>query len=388
MNDVLNEKISEKSPLILIVDDIPKNLQVLSNILNSRGYQISFASNGKQALSVVSTTLPDLILLDIMMPEMDGYEVCRRLKEDERTRDIPIIFLTGKAETEDIIKGFKLGAVDYVTKPFNSIELLSRVKTHIELKLSKDALIEYNRQLSEAEVELRQLNASKDKFFSIVAHDMRGPFSGFLGLTELLSAEYDNLEKDEIMQIGESMNNAARRLFSFLENLLEWSRSQMGHLTYTPLKFDLYDVIDKNIKLLSATAAEKDIDLISKIDRNTYIYADSNMLNTVIRNLLSNALKFTNPGGNVVVFADNNSDDLMLVSVTDNGIGMSEEVREKIFKIEEKYSTPGTKNEQGTGLGLILCKELVETNGGEIYVESEPDKGTTFSFTVPSGVNH
>jgi signal transduction histidine kinase len=318
-----------------------------------------------------------------MMPEMDGYEVCEQLKKNDNTKDIPVIFLTGKAETEDIIKGFRLGAVDYVTKPFNSVELLSRVRTHIELKLSKDFLMEYNQQLTEAEKELRQLNASKDKFFSIVAHDMRGPFSGFLGLTELLSVEYDNLDKDEIMQIGDSMNKAAKRLFSFLENLLEWSRSQMGRMDYTPLKFDLFGVVDKIVKLMSATANKKKINIIQEIDRNTYVYADNNMLNTVMRNLVSNALKFTKEGGHITISAKDIDDDRVMISVADTGIGMKEEAKSKIFRIETKYSTPGTNNEQGTGLGLILCKELVEKNDGEIFVESELGKGTTFSFTLP-----
>jgi signal transduction histidine kinase len=314
---------------------------------------------------------------------MDGYEVCEKLKSNDKTKDIPVIFLTGKAETEDIIKGFRLGAVDYVTKPFNSVELLSRVHTHIELKLSKDYLIQYNKQLTEAERELRKLNASKDKFFSIVAHDMRGPFSGFLGLTELLTEEYANLDEKDILQIGDSMHKAARRLFSFLENLLEWSRSQMGRMEFTPLKFDLYEVVDKIIKLMTATAEEKNIELIREVERDTYVYADNNMLNTIMRNLVSNALKFTDQSGKIIISAKDFEDDRLLVSVTDTGIGMSDEAKDKIFRIDSKYSTPGTNNEQGTGLGLILCKELVEKNNGEIFVESEKGKGTTFSFTLP-----
>ena len=206
MNDNFQTLINEYKPLILIVDDIPKNLQVLSSILSFEGYQISFASSGSQALNIIETSLPDLILLDIMMPIMDGYEVCKILKSNPRTKDIPIIFLTGKVEAEDIVHGLKIGAVDYITKPFNSAELLSRVHTHIELKLSRDAIVKYNYELEESKKQLLELNASKDKFFSIIAHDLRSPFTGFIGLSQLLSEEYDSINKEELSKIGSSMN--------------------------------------------------------------------------------------------------------------------------------------------------------------------------------------
>lgn len=378
----MNE-LNKKNPLILIVDDIPKNLQVLSSILNSENYQISFASNGKQALSVVETTLPDLILLDIMMPEMDGFEVCERLMSDPRTKHIPIIFLTGKVETEDIVKGFSLGAVDYVTKPFNAVELLSRVRNHLELKLSKDAIVSYSKQLEKYQEELKQVIASKDKFFSIIAHDLRGPFSGFIGLSELLVDEYEALEKEEISQIADSMNKAAKRLFEFLENLLEWSRSQMGRMEYNPIRIDLKSLFERNVALISDTAEKKEITLISEAEQGMAVKADNYMLNTIMRNLLSNAVKFTKPGGNVTVAAFNGDSEFVTIKVIDNGVGMNEDIKQKLFNIETKYSTPGTANESGTGLGMILCKELVDKNGGNISVESEKNVGTTFTVTLP-----
>ncbi len=370
-------------PLILIVDDIPKNLQLLSSILSAEGYQIAFASNGLQALSVLETTKPDLILLDIMMPELDGYEVCKRLKENNDTKDIPVIFLTGRVETEDVIRGFKVGAVDYVTKPFNSVELLIRVKTHIELKLSKDELILKNQQLHDYQTELKQLISTKDKFFSIIAHDLRGPFSGFLGLSDILMNEYDSLDKSEIVQISESMNKAAKRLFSFLENLLEWSSTQTGRLEIHKSNLDISYVADKVISLLSTSANDKDIVLSNKINQNTYIIADGNVVQTILRNLISNAIKFTKNNGSVNVTAKEYDENQVLISVIDNGVGMSEDVIEKIFKLDLKHSTPGTNNESGTGLGIVLCKELVNKSDGELFVKSEVGVGTTFSFTLP-----
>lgn len=374
----------KKVPLVLIVDDIPKNLQILSNILNTEGYQISFAATGRQALAVCDATTPDLILLDIMMPEMDGFEVCKRLKADERTKHIPIIFITGKAETDDIVRGFNLGSVDYITKPFNSVELISRVRTHLELKLARDAMQEYTKNLQLAQQELKQTIASKDKFFSIIAHDLRGPFSGFLGLSELLADEYDMLAKEEISTIATSMNKAAKRLFNFLENLLEWSRSQMGKIEYNPYTFKLHDIVDRYVSLLQATAAEKEIAVYNEVPDDCNCFADTNMLGTVLRNLISNALKFTQPGGKVRIYSHTEDENFCAVLVSDTGVGMTDEAKSKVFSIDTKYTTPGTNNETGTGLGLVLCREFVEKQGGKISVESEVGKGATFMFTIPT----
>lgn len=378
-----HSELFKKNPLVLIVDDIPRNLQILSNILNTEGYQISFASNGKQALSVCETTQPDLILLDIMMPEMDGFEVCEKLKSNELTKFIPVIFITGKAEMDDIVHGFKLGAVDYVTKPFNSVELISRVRNHIELKLSRDVILRYNQQLKETQTELKQTIASKDKFFSIIAHDLRGPFSGFLGLSELLADEYEMLAKEEISQIATSLNKAAKKLFSFLENLLDWSRSQMGRMEFNPCTLELRDTVERYIGLMQDTANEKNIAIFNDVPEKTTCYADLNMLGTILRNLLSNAIKFTSNGGAVRVGIEDKSDEFYTVFVSDNGIGIHPDNLKNIFRIDTKYSTPGTNKEAGTGLGLILCRELVEIHKGKIEVFSEQNKGTKFSFSIP-----
>jgi len=374
-------KLTQDKPLILIVDDIPKNLQILSGILSNENFEISFASSGKQALTSVEAAPPDLILLDIMMPELDGYQVCKILKSNDKTKDIPIIFLTGKAEPNDITEGFKAGAVDYVIKPFNSQELISRVNTHIELKLSRDKILENNIQLEKYQVELKQLIASKDKFFSIISHDLRGPFSGFLGLSSILAEEYDKLEMEEIAQISISMNKAANRLFSLLENLLEWSKSQMDVLRINIEKLNIDDAITRTFYLFSTNAESKNIKLISEVPNTIFAYADNYVINTVLRNLVSNAIKFSNENGTVKI-STKEIDNKIHVYISDSGVGIDPKNQSKIFKIEEKYSTSGTKNEIGSGLGLILCKELIEKQYGTLRFESEPGKGTTFIFTL------
>jgi two-component system, sensor histidine kinase and response regulator len=376
------EKITTANPLILIVDDIPKNLQVLSSILNLEGYQIAFAANGKESITVLETTTPDLILLDIMMPGMDGFEVCKFIKADIRLKNIPIIFITGKAEQEDIVKGLNLGAVDYITKPFNATELISRVKTHIELKKSRDKIIEYTRELEKNREELKQLNASKDKFFSIIAHDLRSPFTGFLGLSQLLIEEKNNIEKIDLEQIALSMNKAAKKLFNFLENLLDWSRSQMGGLQFNPINVEIKNAVDSVFFVLKETAAEKGVELINNIYNKLTVIVDNNALNTILRNLVSNSIKFTKKSGKIIIGIHSVTDDFITVFVKDNGIGIAYDNLDNLFRLETKVSTPGTNNEQGSGLGLLLVKEFVEKNGGNIWIESELNIGTTVFFTL------
>lgn len=247
-------------------------------------------------------------------------------------------------------------------------------------------IIMYNtmNKLHESERKLKELNRTKDKFFSIIAHDMRGPFSGFLVFTKVFVDEYDNLDKEKIFQMARNMNRSAQVLFDFLENLLDWSRSQMGKLEFVPTKTDLFEVVDRNVQLLSATAEGKSINLNHSIPQNTFIFADTDMLNTILRNLISNALKFTHEGGRVSINIEKHNDTFMRISVEDTGIGMLKSDIEKIFKIDTKYSTPGTNNEKGTGLGLILCKELTRKHKGDIWVESEAGKGTTVYITIPS----
>jgi CheY-like chemotaxis protein len=365
------------NPLILIVDDIPKNLQLLSSILNKESYQISFASNGFQALSVLETTKPDLILLDVMMPEMDGYEVCQKIKANSELSHIPIIFLTGKAEHDDIIRGLQVGAVDYITKPFNSAELLSRVKTHVDLKLSKDKIVTYNKELESVRDELAALNASKDKFFSIVAHDLRSPFSGFLGLTQLLVEEHENLKPNEIQQISGSMFKAAKKLYQFLENLLEWSRTQMGKTELIFESLNLYELIDRIYYLVSEIAADKKLVLTNDIPKDISLYADSQTMNAIVRNLVSNAIKFSNNGGEIKAGISVLNESKLEFYIMDSGVGIPKENMPLLFRLDKKMTTNGTANEQGSGLGLLLVSEFVKMNKGAMRIVSEPEKGTT-----------
>lgn len=359
----------EKKKNIYIVDDIQENLKVLGNILQNNNYNISFAQNGEQAIKGISKKLPDLILLDVSMPVMDGFETCKRLKENLSTKNIPVIFLTAKTETEDIVNGFKLGGVDYITKPFNSEELLIRVKTHLDLKEAREKLIE--------------LNATKDKFFRIIAHDLKSPFNSIIGLTDLIMKRTEDFSPDKIKEFMGLLHSTSTTTYKLLENLLTWARSQSGAIPYSPEKMSLKYVVLDNITLLNNSAKNKGISLIEQIDDTEMVFADRNMITTVVRNLLSNAIKFT-PENGIIKVNSIHSDNEMIISVEDNGVGMSLKNQNKLFRIDMHHTTQGTNDEKGTGLGLILCKEFIDKHNGRIWVESEVGKGSTFKFSIPT----
>ncbi|MBZ0198906.1 MAG: PAS domain S-box protein [Ignavibacteriaceae bacterium] len=246
----------------------------------------------------------------------------------------------------------------------------------IERKRNSEAIIKYTE-------ELKELNHTKDRFFSIVAHDLKSPFQGLLGYLHILTTEYATLLEEEKKLFIKHIDELSRNTFSLLENLLEWSRIQTGRISFNPTAFNLLQDSQLTISLLKQTAVNKKITLDLSIDEKIIVNADKNMLSTVIRNLVFNAIKFTNAGGKITLSAKPKAD-LIEISVADTGIGIRQDIVDKLFKIDENVSTKGTANELGTGLGLLLCKELIEKNSGNIRVESKVGKGSKFIFTLPS----
>ena len=231
--------------------------------------------------------------------------------------------------------------------------------------------------------ELQKLNTAKDKFFSIIAHDLRSPFNGFLGLSQILVEELPTLAPEEIQMIAVSMQNSATTLYRLLENLLEWAKMQQGLITFKPEILPLKPLIDHCLAIKQLKAQSKEIEIINHIPDEIEVYADSNMLQTIIRNLVSNSVKFTNKGGEIIVSAKTKKDNIVEINIKDNGIGMSREMIEGLFHLEVNTSRKGTEGETSTGLGLIICKDFVEKHGGKLRVKSEEGKGSTFYFTIP-----
>lgn len=357
-----------KKPIILIVDDEPTNIQLLGNLLKKLDCELAAARNGQLALETVKRIKPDLILLDVMMPDLDGHEVFRQLKKYEETKEIPVIFLTAKNETEDVITGFELGAADYVTKPFIKSELLARVKTQLSLKKAKE--------------DLQEEVTTKKKFFSIISHDLRGSVGIVLSLSQILQENQESFSKEEIDELLQDIGKTSHNALALLENLLEWVRSKSGNVNYKPEKLKINDLISVTLRTLGDEAQKKGIKLNFNSSGNELVLADMNMVLLILRNLVSNAIKFTPKEGKVEVYTEEN-EEFVKILISDTGVGMKQETINKLFHIESKISTEGTEKEQGNGLGLILCKEFVEINRGKIKIESEEGKGTTAWFTLP-----
>jgi signal transduction histidine kinase len=237
--------------------------------------------------------------------------------------------------------------------------------------------------LKNREIELTDLNATKDKFFSIISHDLRGPIGALKNLLDMMASDYDSFTKEEAVEFLTLMKDSTVNLFALLENLLIWSRSQRGLDEIHLENVDLFNIVKGIISVLKLGAEGKSIELISTIEPETFVFADANQITTIIRNLISNAIKFTQNGGKIEVGIVKSSDDYSIIYIKDNGVGMDEKIRDKLFRIDASITSVGTAGEKGTGLGLILCKEFVEKHGGKIWVESEEDKGSTFYFSLP-----
>jgi len=360
---------------ILIVDDTPANIQMLAAILKANGYQISVAQSGAQALGLVARIRPALILLDVMMPEMDGLEVCRQLKADEALAAIPIIFLTAKTDSADIIRGFEAGAVDYVAKPFNTRELLARVHTHLTFRRQQRELKENYRKLSE-------LERLRDNLVHMVVHDLRSPLLGLSGCLQMLQADLaGTLGKDQAADL-ESAMNSAQRLGEMVTSLLDVSRLEAGEMPLQKRSCDLHQVIAEAIESLGALTRERHVHLVPA-EVPVTLECDPEIVGRIIANLVGNALKFTPSGGDVQVAVER-VDRLLKVTVTDRGPGIPVEFRERIFEKFGQVENLAKGMSPSTGLGLTFCKLAVEAHGGSIGVNSEVGRGSTFWFMLPA----
>lgn len=369
-----------KPSYILLVDDNPKNLQILSAFLREKNYRTAIAKSGEIALEAIKTDCPDLILLDIMMPHMDGYEVCQRIKNDPISQHIPVIFVTALTDTFQKIKGFEVGAVDYITKPFQKEEVLARIENQLTIGRQQIELTSLNEQLLSINEELHKSNNTKDKLLAIIGHDMRGPLSNIQSLLRLMLE--DALSAEEREDLIKETLKSVRFTHDLLENLLFWAKTQKGDIDSFPEALNLDSIVEETLFLLENAIKDKDHKVLSFIDASIEVWADRNMLSLIIRNLLANAIKFTPDNGKIVLTASTNLEEATVV-VKDNGVGISEENLSSILSNQQPFSTRGTNMEKGTGLGLILCKSFVERIGGKFEIVSVVNQGTEISFTVP-----
>ncbi|MBF0099823.1 MAG: hybrid sensor histidine kinase/response regulator [Desulfobacterales bacterium] len=356
-------------PIILCVDDNPFNLSVLFEFLNTSGFEILIAQDGHTALSRAKLVSPDLILLDIMMPEIDGFQTCEALKSYSETKHIPIIFMTAVTDTVSKIRGFELGAVDYITKPFQQGEVLARIHTHLTLVRQQQELYK------------------KNQFFSIVSHDMRNMFNILQGTIELLINRSTSIQDQKIEKYAQNLMNISHKAHKMMENLQYWASIQTGHVKQIRKPLCLYERINETVLLLTEFIKDKQIEIINEINQNVNVFADLHMLDTVLRNLISNAIKFSHPNQSIIIRQlEGNievNEPVVHIAVIDKGIGITQEQLDKLFIITQRVQTVGTRGEKGSGLGLILCRELVSQMAGTMGVDSQLGKGSTFWFTIP-----
>ena len=420
---------SNKQYRILIVDDEANNRKLLHQILKDN-YQLSFSVDGKQALEIANKIIPDLILLDIMMPEMDGYEVCQKLKSQLKTNKIPVIFTTAMNEIEDELHGFETGCVDYIIKPFSPPIVMARVKTHLKLKDALETMASQNKKLEREKNKVTQnnlelehrvtertaqlestnfnlqntlkqardlakkaesANIAKSQFLANMSHEIRTPMNGIIAATDLALAEGLKPEIENYIRIA---HDSGQSLLKIINDILDFSKIESGYLEIENLPFALKETIDSIIEMLFAEFKEKGIDLSLKIDPNLpeILVGDSMRLRQGITNLVNNALKFTNTGGLITIGVNQKKvgihhGKIMLdFYIKDTGVGIKSKHLDNLFNPFTQADPSSTRKYGGTGLGLSISKKIVEKMNGEIDIKSEYGKGTIFHFNCLFGL--
>ena len=358
-------------PNILVVDDIAENVELLEAYLTPENYNVITASDGIEALEKIKETPPDIVLLDVMMPRMDGFEVCGKLKNDEETQFIPVVMVTALKERDDRIKGIQVGADDFLSKPVDRVELLTRIRSLIRVKNLHDDLDQSYR-------ELKELENTKERLTQMIIHDLKNPLTG-------VKANLEIVGMDDLGETQECLDAAQRScdlLFNMIQDLLDISRMEEGKLMLNTEPFDIAGVISSAADEIEipANAEDKTIQL-EVADNLPEVNGDPNLIYRTLSNLLINAVKHTGRGGIITVRALQQDDEL-LIQVKDTGYGIPKEYVDKIF---EKFGQVESRQRSGTGLGLTFCKMAVEAHGGTIWVETEEEKGSTFSFQFPFG---
>lgn len=361
---------------VLAVDDTPGNLRVLVEALSAANLEVLVATDGLSAIDTAKYSKPDLILLDVLMPGIDGYETCERLKRDEATARIPIIFMTALCETEEKVRAFEVGAVDYITKPFEQAELLARVNTHLTISRLRQDLEKRNR-------ELQDLNRLKNEFMGMAAHDVRNPLASVLACAELIETVIDVSPPEKTKMLIGQISTSARRINAIITNLLDVNAIDSGERRLHLTPADFQPIVERVVDQNSHKARSKEIEIVLEPSPAPLAgIIDETAAEQVLDNLVSNAVKYSPPGTRVTVRVLS-GEDCVAVAVQDQGPGISEEDQAKMYGKFCRLTPKPTAGEPTTGLGLWIVKELTESMKGRIMCESELGKGTTFTVLWP-----
>ena len=372
------------SATILVVDDSPENLTLMHGMLKD-AYRVRAVNSGERALRIAcSATPPDLILLDIMMPEMDGYEVCRRLGADPRTASIPVIFLTARTDEEDERKGLELGAVDYIVKPASAPIVRARVRNHLALKAMADVMREKNVELEHARAVAEQASLAKSEFLSRMSHELRSPLNAVIGFAQLMESETPPPSDSQRASLTQILQGGWY-LLALINEILDLAVIESGRLTPLMEPVRLNDLLPECRDMMSDLARRRAVTLdLPPLDPPVIVHADRTRLKQVLINLLSNAIKYNRHGGTVTVGCTRPDAALVRITVTDTGEGLAPAQQARLF---EPFNRLGQESghEQGTGIGLVVSKRLVELMNGRIGVESRVGTGSTFWLEFASG---
>lgn len=365
---------------ILAVDDNPANLDLLFDLLDEAGYHVLVAKDGESAITRAQKTLPDLILLDVMMPGIDGFETCRQLKTHQVTQHIPVIFMTALKETTEKVRGFELGAVDYITKPIQAEEVLARVTIHLKIQRLQRDLTEKNQELSAALDREKELSALKSRFISMASHELRNPLTILQLSLDLLKRYHTRMSSEKQAQELESMGHTLKHMQNLLDEVLMASKAEAGRFEYKPRRIDASELCQRVFQRFQRMSEHTHTLRFSHENDDFHLSADPELLEHIFSNLLSNAIKYSPAGGNVV-FELIREPETILCRVHDEGIGISEADQQHLFDAFHRGKNVG--DIKGTGLGLSIVKEFVKLHHGTISVESEVNQGTTFTVVFP-----
>lgn len=354
---------------VLVVDDQSSNIQVVGSILGKLGYEIVPAADGATAMKRIALRAPDLILMDVIMPGLSGFEVCRQIRENPAWKDIPVIFVSAADDKELVVRAFDEGGVDYVTKPFNHAELLSRVRTHLMLKAARDRLF--------------QLAEDKDELLGILAHDLKNHLSGMQLSAQLLKERMDPAGNPKTGRLVDNMCQSTSQLLGFVKEFLANASVDHGFQLQRQ-RVNLAESITSVVQEYQAAAARKNLQLhLALPAEDTQVYADTTALNQVLDNLLSNAVKFSLPERHIHI-AVRSEDEFIECIIRDEGPGFTPDDKLRMFRRYGRLSARPTGGEPSTGLGLSIVKKLVLEMGGEVVCESQPGEGATFTLRLPS----
>lgn len=357
-------------PKVFIIDDVDYNLILLEQIFLSCDYDVKTCSSSKSSLKILENFVPDIFLIDVMMPEMNGFDLCIEIKKNQNLKKIPILFISAISEMNAKLEGLRVGAVDYILKPFENEEVIERVNIHLKIYF----LEKENERIIES---LNQTNKEKDRLMSIISHDMKSPITSIMLYSEIMKSSEKELEKEKLNKYSNSIYESCRKILDMIKELNEVSKisANISDSVYT--KFNLFQFVKRMFELVEPQLQKKNIEFnLEFINPDLEVNLDERKLNHVLSNLISNSIKFTNENGKIKIRQEVLEGKILSIMISDDGIGISKDLIPNLFDKFSKSQRVGTSGEEGSGLGMFITKDFVESLGGKILVKSEINLGT------------